>query len=81
MLPSSYATAHATTASPNPSITSLSYDSSFSNVASPPVKSEPTYEYSAAAIDPALHNPESSRAVDQRPLADNQNLRGGAPYY
>ncbi|XEU97856.1 hypothetical protein FSHL1_003142 [Fusarium sambucinum] len=75
MLPSSYATAHATTASPNPSITSLSYDSSFSNVASPPIKSEPTYEYSAAAIDPALHNPESSRAVDHRPLADNQNLR------
>ncbi|CAG7557321.1 unnamed protein product [Fusarium equiseti] len=81
MLPSSYATAHATTASPNPSVTSLSYDSSFSNVASPPIKSEPAYEYSAAAIDPALHNPESSRAVDQRPLADNQNLRGGAPYY
>ncbi|WXC54470.1 hypothetical protein SNK03_000471 [Fusarium graminearum] len=75
MLPSSYATAHATTASPNPSLNSLSYDSSFSNVASPPVKSEPTYEYSAAAIDPALHNPESSRAVEQRPLADNQNLR------
>ncbi|KAI1065823.1 hypothetical protein LB507_000015 [Fusarium sp. FIESC RH6] len=75
MLPSSYSTAHATTASPNPSVTSLSYDSSFSNVASPPIKSEPAYEYSAAAIDPALHNPESSRAVEQRPLADNQNLR------
>ncbi|EXA52524.1 hypothetical protein FOPG_01832 [Fusarium oxysporum f. sp. conglutinans race 2 54008] len=87
MLPSSYATAHATTASPNPSITSLSYDSSFSNVASPPVKSESTYEY-PPAIDPALQgfsstsNAESSRAVEQRPLADNnQHLRGGAPYY
>ncbi|QGI59019.1 hypothetical protein CEK26_001144 [Fusarium fujikuroi] len=81
MLPSSYATAHATTASPNPSITSLSYDSSFSNVASPPVKSESTYEY-PPAIDPALQgfsstsNAESSRAVEQRPLADNnQHLR------
>ncbi|KAJ9428620.1 hypothetical protein QL093DRAFT_2142957 [Fusarium oxysporum] len=81
MLPSSYATAHATTASPNPSITSLSYDSSFSNVASPPVKSESTYEY-PPAIDPALQgfsstsNVESSRAVEQRPLADNnQHLR------
>ncbi|EMT61745.1 Putative transcriptional regulatory protein C15D4.02 [Fusarium odoratissimum] len=73
--------------SPNPSITSLSYDSSFSNVASPPVKSESTYEY-PPAIDPALQgfsstsNAESSRAVEQRPLADNnQHLRGGAPYY
>ncbi|RBR12165.1 hypothetical protein FVER53590_00833 [Fusarium verticillioides] len=87
MLPSSYATAHATTASPNPSITSLSYDSSFSNVASPPVKSESTFEY-PPAIDPALQgfssssNAESSRAIEQRPLADNnQHLRGGAPYY
>ncbi|KAM0353589.1 hypothetical protein ACHAPU_001601 [Fusarium lateritium] len=86
MLPSSYGAVHATTASPNPSITSLSYDSSFSNVASPPVKSEPTYEY-PPAIDPALQgfssasHAESSRAVDQRHLADNQNLRGGAPYY
>ncbi|KAF4453858.1 negative acting factor [Fusarium austroafricanum] len=81
MLPSSYATAHATTASPNPSVTSLSYDSSFSNVASPPVKSESTYEY-PSAIDPALQgfsassNAESSRAVEQRPLPDNnQHLR------
>ncbi|KAI1023540.1 hypothetical protein LB503_000695 [Fusarium chuoi] len=81
MLPSSYATAHATTASPNPSITSLSYDSSFSNVASPPVKSESAYEY-PPAIDPALQgfsstsNAESSRAVEQRHLADNnQHLR------
>ncbi|KAF4965069.1 hypothetical protein FSARC_7103 [Fusarium sarcochroum] len=87
MLPSSYATAHASTASPNPSLTSLSHDSSFSNIASPPVKSESTYEY-PSAIDPALQgfasssNPESSRPVDQRPLLDNNhNLRGGAPYY
>ncbi|KAF4466900.1 hypothetical protein FALBO_6259, partial [Fusarium albosuccineum] len=46
MLPSSYATAHATTASPNPSVTSLSYDSSLSTIASPPVKPESGYEYS-----------------------------------
>ncbi|KAM5380160.1 hypothetical protein ACJZ2D_003611 [Fusarium nematophilum] len=76
MLPSSYATAHATTASPNPSLTSLSYDSSLSGVASPPVKAESGYEYSSA-IDPALQTLPSSatqdgpRTVDQKPLVDN----------
>uniref|UniRef100_A0A0D2X9W3 Zn(2)-C6 fungal-type domain-containing protein n=1 Tax=Fusarium oxysporum (strain Fo5176) TaxID=660025 RepID=A0A0D2X9W3_FUSOF len=52
--------------SPNPSITSLSYDSSFSNVASPPVKSESTYEY-PPAIDPALQG-FSSTSNRWRPL-------------
>ncbi|KAJ4184178.1 hypothetical protein NW755_009184 [Fusarium falciforme] len=76
MLPSSYATAHATTASPNPSITSLSYESSLSTVASPPIKSESGYEYSSA-IDPALQSlasssaQDGSRPVDQKPMVDN----------
>ncbi|KAJ3516155.1 hypothetical protein NM208_g14880 [Fusarium decemcellulare] len=79
MLPSSYATAHATTASPNPSVTSLSYDSSLSTIASPSVKPESGYEYSSA-IDPALQTlpssstQEGSRSVDQKPLVDNSNL-------
>ncbi|KAL6358314.1 hypothetical protein LRP88_08497 [Fusarium phalaenopsidis] len=87
MLPSSYATAHATTASPNPSITSLSYESSLSTVASPPIKSESGYEYSSA-IDPALQSlasssaQDGSRPVDQKPMVDNNlHLRGGAPYF
>ncbi|KAM6537075.1 hypothetical protein FALCPG4_003030 [Fusarium falciforme] len=76
MLPSSYATAHATTASPNPSITSLSYESSLSTVASPPIKSESGYEYSSA-IDPALQSlasssaQDGSRPVDQKSMVDN----------
>ncbi|KAJ4326483.1 hypothetical protein N0V84_003113 [Fusarium piperis] len=76
MLPSSYATAHATTASPNPSLTSLSYDSSLSTVASPPIKSESGYEYSSA-IDPALQSlasssvQDGSRLVEQKHLVDN----------
>ncbi|KAL5616547.1 hypothetical protein FOBRF1_005295 [Fusarium oxysporum] len=86
-VPSSIAPNPALTARPTnsygsqPSMLPSSYDSSFSNVASPPVKSESTYEY-PPAIDPALQgfsstsNAESSRAVEQRPLADNnQHLR------
>ncbi|KAH7023176.1 hypothetical protein EDB80DRAFT_32580 [Ilyonectria destructans] len=86
MLPSSYA-AHASTASPNPSVTSLSYDQTLSTGTLTPVKSETGYEYSTA-IDPALQTfqssvssvQDSSRFLDHKSLVDNNlHLRGGAP--
>lgn len=86
MLPSSYV-AHASTASPNPSVTSLSYDQTLSTGTLTPVKSETGYEYSTA-IDPALQTFQSSvssvqdnsRFLDHKSLVDNNlHLRGGAP--
>ncbi|KAH7162904.1 hypothetical protein B0J13DRAFT_23329 [Dactylonectria estremocensis] len=75
MLPSSYAAAHASTASPNPSVTSLNYDQTLSTGTLTPVKSEHGYEYSTA-IDPALQtfhssNQDNSRLLDHKSFVDN----------
>lgn len=87
MLPSSYATTHTLTSSPNPPLTSLNYDSNLSTASSTPIKNDTGYEY-PTSVDPSLQNHASStlqdgsRQLDQKPLADNNfHLRGGAPYY